>query len=165
MAYFSDLNDNLNFVVSKVLENQDLCKYLYYNVADPLLQPDIPDTRSTLLMDNIFPLPKDPGLIEDQMSILNIYFPFVKPYTPNSGFRKIELCFDIMCHLDLWNIDDGIRVYCIANQIDSMFNNKFYGELSFNANFFDRAAIRKFSDRFYGWQVIYQISNDSNVGC
>lgn len=164
MAYFSDLNDNLNFVVSKILDNQDLCKYLYYPSKDPLSEPDILNPRQSLMMKNIFPLPKDANSVVDEISILNIYFPIVSPYKPNSGFREVILNFDVMCHLDIWDTDYGIRIYSIANEIDKMFNNNFYGEISIKRIFYKGASLKRFSDRFYGWQMIYELSNDSNVG-
>jgi hypothetical protein len=44
MATITTLNDYINIVLNKILANQDLCKYIYYDVDEPLLQSDIADT-------------------------------------------------------------------------------------------------------------------------
>jgi len=163
MAYFNNLNNSIMVALQLLLADQDLCKLLYYAEPNPLSQPNIPDT-DILLMRNIFPLPKEPDSDKDQNTILCVYFYESQPYH-NSGFRKVWICFDIICHLNAWMIDGGIRPYAISNKIDALFNNHIVPELSINAMYFEDWVNRKYSHYFYGYHLSYRLSNDSNVGC
>lgn len=165
MGYFKELNQNINVILKLIFKNQDLLKYLKYGDELPLSNPDIISPRS-LINENIFLTPKTPDAITEQCSILNIYFISSKPYRKNSGFRELYLCFDIMCHLDIWMLDDSkIRPYCICEEIDTMFNNQQISELSLNRVYFENDVIVKYSDYFYGYRLTYKLSSDSNVGC
>jgi hypothetical protein len=164
MAYFSTLNSSIMVALQLLLADQELCKLLYYGEPNPLSQPNIPDTN-ILLMKNIFPLPKEPDSEKDQKALVCAYFYESEPYRKNSGFRQVWLCFDIICHIDVWMIDDGLRTYSISNRIDAMFNNRIVPELSINAMYFETWIQRKYSNYFYGYHLAYRLSNDSNVGC
>lgn len=162
MAYFSELNVCINEIMSRVLENQDLCKYLYYNDPDPLSNPDISDTK-ILISNNIFPLPKDPDSITDEISLLNIYFYSGKHGDINKGFKCEYLVFDIICHLDIWMIKNGIRPYYISNKIDEIFNDKRIPILGFSKPIFDFWVQKKYSNYFYGFNLMYRLYNNSNM--
>ena len=164
MAYFDKLNNSIMIAIELLLSDQDLCKLLYYSEANPLSQPTIPDTN-ILLMKNIFPLPKSPNSEKDQKAIVNVYFYESEPYQKNSGFRKVYLVLDVMCHLDVWMIDNGLRPYSISSKIDALFNNKLVPELSINSMYFEHWGQKRYSDYFYGYHLTYRLSNDSNVGC
>jgi len=163
LSFFKDLNSKIIKIIEILESNQDLCKYLYYPNNDPLSEPNIDDT-SILTMKNIFPLPKDTNAITDKISLINVYFQSSKPYRNNSGFREIYLCIDVMCHLDLWLIDEGIRAYCICNKIDEIFNNQHISDLSINNIYFENSQVSYYSDYYYGYKMVYKLSSESNVG-
>ncbi len=164
-AYFSTLEIKIRKIVEKVIESQDLCKLIYYNQPNPLDQPDITDT-SILIMDKIFPLPKYSFSETDKGSRINIYFKNSQPYENNSGFRQIILCIDVICHDDVWIIDNsGIRPYALSNKIDEIFNNQFVADLSMKNIFFRNWGFVEYADFFHGYTLIYELSDNSNVGC
>lgn len=165
MAYFKDLNDKIVYITNMVKANQDLCKLLYYSENNPLDFPDIFDTQ-TLMLRNIFPLPKSPESVKEQISILNVYFLNSKNYSKNTGFRPVYLVFDIMCHLDIWMLNNNqIRPLSICSKIDEMFNNVVIQQVSDAAIFWDGLDMYKFSDYYYGYRLTYKISESSNMGC
>ena len=161
MSFFQELNSNVLVIEKLLLADQDLCKYLYYNADDPLSEATIADT-TILIMKNIFPLPKMPDAQEEKKAFLNYYVYNAEPW-PNSGFRKLFLSFDVICHLDLWLIKDGIRPYSILNRIDNMFNNKHIAELSSKNVFWDGLQVTKYSDKFYGYHILYDLTHNSNI--
>jgi len=163
LAYFEKLESMTMLIVEMLLANQQLCKLIYYKEYNPLAEPDLPDTR-ILLNDRIFPLPKQPNSDNKQTAIVNTYFECSEPYQ-NSGFRQVFLRFDIMCSLDVWMIDNGVRPYAISHNIDKMFNDKLIPELSIKAVRFTDWKNARFSDAFYGYSLWYELSNLSNVGC
>jgi len=162
MSFFQELNSNVLVIEKLLLADQDLCKYLYYNTLEPLSEPTIANTK-LLMMENIFPLPKTPNAKTKKMSLLNYYIYNAEPWSSNSGFKKLYLGFDIICHLDLWMITNALRPYGILNRIDNMFNNKHIAELSSKNVFWDGIQVTKYSDKFYGYHMIYDLTHNSNI--
>ena len=170
MAFYNELDDILNVVIGDmILKNQDLCKLLYYYPDsktlrfDPLAQPDIQDT-SVLLLDKIFPLPKSPDLETEQTGFMTILLTGGAP-TENSGYRKVNLVFDIVCHLNTWIIRDSYRPYRIAEEIDKMFNNQQTKLPIENKPYAIPFRVRDYSNHFYGLQLCYELQLNSNLEC
>lgn len=63
MARFLQLNKNIEDVLLSTIENQALCKLLYYPQDDPFNEPIIEDT-SVLLFNRIYPFPYVPDVQE-----------------------------------------------------------------------------------------------------
>lgn len=171
MAYYRELDDILNIVIGKyILSNQKLCKLLYYYPEedilnyDPLAQPNIPDT-SVLLLKHIFPMPKNPDTETKQKGFLTVVLTGSDEFSANQGYKKANLVFDIIFHLDAWIIKSSYRPYKIAEEIDMMFNNKFV-DLPIETNPVSyNFKVRDYSSQFYGLQLVYEITINSNVQC
>jgi hypothetical protein len=163
LAFFQELNSSIFLIRDMLLANQNLCKLLYYNERDPLSQPTISNTK-VLDMENLFPMPKMPDIETKKQSILDYYFNISEPWTENPFFRKTYLTFDIIIHLDLWLIKDALRPYSILNEIDEMFNNKYINDLSGKNIYANDAKVLKYSDMFYGYHMIYDLTNTSGIG-
>lgn len=179
MAFFKECDDILNSVIGEhILRNQKLCKLLYcypdedefsYNDNasfnyNPLAEPDIKDTRK-LLMNNIFPIPKSPDLTTEQTGFLTVVLSGGDRHydDENDGYRRMYLIFDIVIHLKHWIIQDSFRAYKIAEELDKMFNNRtdnLFGKI----NYIDFKQ-RDYSNHFYGLQLIYGFSVNSNIEC
>ena len=130
MGKFSELNENINKVLMKLIESQNLCKYLYYDTTDPLSGSDISDTTS-LLYDKVFPYPtpisvfKDADGIPTASSIINVFFDNYTLGKTNNKFKNGKLVIRVICHMDLWKLDTSqLRPYCILNEIDEIFNEQ-----------------------------------------
>jgi len=164
MAYFQELNTATNVILDRIFSSQDLCKLLYYNSPNPLSQANISDT-SSLLMNNVYPLPKMPDAEKDKKGILNMYFYSAKPFSRNSGFKHTYLCFDIMCHLDIWMINTGVRPYSISNEIDVLFNDQYIKDLSLRNVYWNEWSVKNYSDYYSGYHLVYALSQDNNLGC
>jgi len=163
MAFFDELNTNINIILENIFDDQDLCKLIYYNEPNPLSQPNISDT-TTLLFDRVFPYPKKPRSESYKGTDLNIYFSSSKPQG-NSAFRNTILCFDIMCHIDVWSIASALRPYSISSKIDTIFNRLYNTDLSINYIFFQSWIPVQYSDYYYGYHLKYLLSDNSNLGC
>ena len=173
MAFFSECDNILNNVIGeRILRNQNLCKLLYYYSPvdtynfDPLAQPDIDDT-SILLMNHVFPMPKLPDLETEQKGYLTVTLSGGDRYSTdeNTGFRRINLVFDIIVHLKSWLIKDSYRVYRIAEEIDKMFNYQTTDLPIIGRPTYYGFKCRDYNNYFYGLQLIYQFSVNSNIEC
>ena len=168
MSFFQELNTNIKIVEDLLLADADLCLLLYSNNINPLAQTPIVDTK-VLRMVNLFPLPKMPDVQTEQKSFLNYYFDTIEPWD-NFKFRRTYLCFDIICHLDLWLISEAVRPYSILSKIDAIFNyasteTAAINSLSDTNPLFNSCNMTKYSDKFYGYHITYNVTNTSNFRC
>lgn len=170
-AFYGSLNSKINKIIETLISSQNLCKLLYYNDDNPLSQSDIPDTSSLIFKNNytsenkIFPLPKYVDAEEEKGSLLYIYFNYMDSYKKNTGFKKLNLYIQIACHLNVWYIDSAIRPLSIIHEIDRLLNNQHIDDLSMNKIFSDSCGMIRFSDYFYGYNLEYKLSDNSNINC
>ncbi len=167
MSGYSKYNESINKILLMIFENQNLCKYIYYNDTEksPLDNDDIVNPRQTLIMKNIFPISKNSNAMTDKISLINVYIPTSNPYRINNGFKEVYLYIDILVHLDITMIPEGLRTYCIMDEIDKMLNGKFIKELSMKNVWFERDKVMEWSDLFYGYRMCYILSQNNNIGC
>lgn len=170
MAYYEELNSIVNIALSKLMDNQNICKLVSYypkNVDfkyNPLAQPNI-ENPANLLMDKFYPLPKTPDAETEQICFIDVNLAGGNPMRENTGFCRVQLIFDIICHLDSWCIKGGLRPLKILSEIDGMFNNQ-VTDLPIvnkpqNLNF----VPKNYSNKFYGYQLTYELQINSNIGC
>jgi hypothetical protein len=154
LSKFSQLNQDINRVLDKLVSNQDLCKLLYYTNDSPLDESDIQDT-SSLLYSLIFPYPISVETFKDDdgnpiaKTIINILFDDFELGKTNNKFKSSKLVFIILCHTSLWRLSDStLRPFCILDQIDQMFS--------------DQRVLGIGKGEFNGWRISW--ANDDYVG-
>jgi hypothetical protein len=155
---FKQLNQNVNNVISSLIQNQDLCKFLYYDTNNPLVEANIVDT-SKLIFDKIYPIPKLPNTETEAGSFLNVFFDAFKIPQSNSGTKESVILFNIICHIDLWRMKGTgmLRPYSILHEIDEMFNNqKIIGIKKLQ---FDKGRFLYVNDKFSGYQASYLVTS------
>ena len=171
MAYYEELEKIQNSVIATLLENQDICKLLYYypeevNLRyDPLAQPDI-DNPNQLLLTQVFPVPKTPDVELDQTCLLAVWLKGGDTMFDNKGYRKVIVVIDIICHLDCWIIKNGFRPMRLLNKIDETFNYKNFKGINV-INKIESLPFRakEYSTKFYGYQISYEFQLPSWIGC
>lgn len=164
MAHFVNYGDKINKIIEMLLANQDLCKLLYYNDYNPLDQANISDTR-VLLLDKIYPMPKYPDAEIEKTSRLCVYMSNIRPFGNNDGFVEPKLCFEVICHQDVWLVDSNLRPFLIMNNIDEMFNNAFIPTLSTRESRLYLADIKLYADYYSGYILMYNLTESSYLGC
>ena len=157
MADLGNLKE-LNNIVTKVIEliksDMDLCKYIKYDSESPLNEPDF--KPSTLIKSYIYPLPKVPDANSSSSTFVNVYIRNYVPSRKNRSFSIIAVNIDIMSHLDLWMIDDGIRPYCIASKIDKLMKSTMLDE-AYSITELDAMDWKVFSDSYHGYRLTYEM--------
>lgn len=158
---FNEINSNINKVLMKLVGNQNICKYLYYNSSNPLEQSDISNV-SSLLYSLIFPYPTATEIFKDSdgkpiaSTVINVLFDNFKMGSQNTKFKNGDLIFIILCHTSLWRLSDTseLRPFCILQQIDEMFSEQ--RVIGIGKGEFERCNI-VFSDNNYsGYRLIYK---------
>lgn len=122
---FLSLEKDLSIIISKILSNKRLKKLLYYDTKDCLEKSELTEEQSySLINDRIKITPKIE--VEDlSKTILLISLDEFVTNPTNPEFRDNIIEFDIICHMDQYQLKDfELRPFKIAGEIDSMFNNK-----------------------------------------
>jgi hypothetical protein len=160
MVKMEQLSSQLILALEKMMENQTLCKYLWYDDKNPLAQPDIVDT-SVLLMTKIHPMPFDvTQSIETTDSCqVRVYFPSVQ--FNNRVVENPIMSFDVIVAKNLWLVNTGlerkVRPYEIASQILNTFDERRYGNLGTLK--FNGARHLAINEKFDAWQLTARVTS------
>ncbi len=122
---FLSVDKNLSIVVNKILENQNICKMLYYTQRDCLSAPDLTqEQKISLINKQILIVPRLEITDECPNKILVQLTDFSQNVN-NPEFRDCVLRFAILCHPDHWLMGNfQLRPYRIAGELDAMFDEK-----------------------------------------
>ena len=130
---FEALNNHTFTIINKLIENDVLCRLLYYSKERNAISRDIngnyilpeltEDDRFSLINTHIFPRPRNTETLEEQTSFICILFDDVRLARDNTYFTKAKPTFLIICHDGAWNINEGIRPLLIMNEINSVMSN------------------------------------------
>ena len=151
------LDRYLNDILSKIYSNQNLCKYLYYDVRNPLAQSDIADT-SRLKKDKtnqkIFVTPFTVDITDRTKTTLHILIDDFKADEKNNYYEDMNIDFIIACNVRLWELEDGsgeikLRVNGIWEELNKTFKRK--STIGLGKNHFKYGRIQKFNDYFWGY--------------
>lgn len=122
---FLSMEKDLGIIVDAMMKNNRLKKYLYYGTRDCLNNPNLTEDESLALLGNQIKIVPKVEAKPQSLNYLIISFDNFTPNATNPEFRDNIISFDIICHLDMWQLDDlQLRPYKIAGEIDSMFNNQ-----------------------------------------
>lgn len=152
---FLSVDKDMELIAQKILSNERVKRMLYYTTKDALKKPNLtPEQSIELFGKNIKRVPK---LYVDG-SVLNyilIRFDDFIPNPTNPEFRDNLIEFDIICHVDQWEMTDfQLRPYRIAAEIDSMLDKKRLtgiGEIEFQG-----AKQIILNDEFAGLCLLYR---------
>jgi hypothetical protein len=154
---FSELGSQINYVIQLLLQSQNLMKLVKYDDPNPLSQP-IVTNPSSLLFDRIFPIPKVPQAIETQKTIVTVTFSNAV-LDNTEKMKDYKLIIAIISHIDIWRINGNIRPFVIANEIDSILNEKRGTRLTTGSVIFDSWIYREWNEKFCGYYLTYNLKN------
>ncbi|ARF70772.1 hypothetical protein B7C51_25210 (plasmid) [Paenibacillus larvae subsp. pulvifaciens] len=142
------LSKNLVLIIERIVDNQNICKYLKYNDISPLTKPDIKLPATDLVLSKVHPYPFEQVATTDDAVELRVYYPNIS-LDGSKAVSGVEVYFDIICAKSLWLIKDNkekqIRPYQIALEIIEEFNDSVgtIGKLNFR-NLFHLVIGRQF---------------------
>lgn len=120
---FLSIDKNLALIVNKMLENQRLCKLLYYTQRDCLKAENLTPKEKLSLIDNQIKITPYLPINSDCPIYIVITFNRFLPNYKNPEFRDFNIKIDIICHPDHWHLGNfALRPYKIAGEIDAMLN-------------------------------------------
>lgn len=124
---FLSIEKDFALIIERIMKNSRLKKLLAFDTRDALKRKDSELTQEQtlkILNEHIKIVPN----IEIDTKLhtyLVINFDNFIPNDTNPEFRDNDIIFDIVCHVDNWQLDDfQLRPYKIAGELDYMFNEK-----------------------------------------
>jgi hypothetical protein len=164
LGYFTELGIATNKAIELLIADEILVKLLYYDTEDAIYKPTVANPES-LINTKIYPVPKIPQVQTEACTMLNVFFDEIQQNHINKGYRDEVLKILIIMHLDLFLIQNNIRLYAIMEQIDKIFNNKYYSEIAGHSlQPVGKIRLNQINDNFFGCALSYGMVNDSNVG-
>ena len=121
---FLSVEKDMGIIVDKIYKNPRIQRLLYYTTSDALDRPNLTDDQQLELLEhNIKIVPKIKVDNEKYNYLLISFNNFLLSNNPE--FRDNIIEFDIICHLDNWQLRDfALRPFKIAAELDYMFNDK-----------------------------------------
>lgn len=121
---FLSVEKDMGIIVDKILNNSRIQRLLYYTSSDALDKPNLNDDQKLELLEhNIKIIPKIKVDNTNYNYLLISFNNFLQSNNPE--FRDNIIEFDIICHLDNWQLRDfELRPFKIAAELDTMFNKK-----------------------------------------
>lgn len=122
---YKELGINLQKIVNRLLQNDNLINLLYYTDTDPLAQPVLDaEVKKKLLNDLLYIVPIV-GTREDSKSVIVIYVPKASIIGSNSEFTNINIVIDVLVPTQQWLIkDSNLRPFAIMGEIQESLNGK-----------------------------------------
>lgn len=123
---FISIEKDMGMIVDMMLKNNRLKKLLYYTTKDCLNKPNLTKEQDKQLISKRYVrmIPKV-YIDKDVLNYIIISFDNFTPNMTNPYYRDNVISFDIICHMDQWELGDfQLRPYKIAAEIDTLFNNR-----------------------------------------
>ena len=155
---FLSVDKDMNLIVNRILENERLCKMLYYSSADALKRRELTEEEKlSMFGKNIKIVPKL-TVDNEVLQYLCIGFSNFITNPTNPEFRDHTIEFDIVCHFDQWTLGDfALRPYKIAAELDTMFGKKKFAGIGLLE--FVGATPIMLTDEFGGLCLMYRTVN------
>ena len=122
----SDIGVNAQYIVKRLLANQNLLKLLYYTDKDPLSHDDLTQEQ---IQDEIFEklvkiVPRV-GPKETAHSLIAIRIARARGLASNSEFKNVNISVEVFVPMTQWIIKDtNLRPFAIMGEVQKSLNGK-----------------------------------------
>lgn len=122
----AELGPNLQKIVTRLLENQNLLKYLYYTDKDPLNHADLTTEQiKNEIFEKLVKVVPRVGPKEDANSLISLRIVRGPQNGYNREFRNILLAIEVFVPLTQWIMKgENLRPFSIMGEIQKSLNGK-----------------------------------------
>lgn len=122
----ADIGENLQKIISRLMDNQNLLKYLYYSDKDPLSNPDLTDEQiKKEVFEKIIKVTPRIGSKETAQSLILVRCSQGSRLGANSEFKLINFIVEIYVPDTQWLIKgQNLRPFAIMGEIQKSLDGK-----------------------------------------
>ena len=122
----ADIGKNAQYIMKRLMANQDLLKLLYYTDKDPLSHEDLTKEQiQNEIFEKLIKIVPRVGPKETAHSIIAIRIARGRGIITNSEFKNVSISIEIFVPMTQWIIKDtNLRPFAIMGEIQKSLNNK-----------------------------------------
>ena len=121
-----DIGVNAQYIVKRLLANQNLLKLLYYTDKDPLSHDDLTqDQIQDEIFEKLVKIVPRVGPKETAHSIIAIRIARARGLASNSEFKNVNISVEVFVPMTQWIIKDtNLRPFAIMGEVQKSLNGK-----------------------------------------
>lgn len=122
----TDIGVNAQYIVKRLLANQNLLKLLYYTDKDPLSHDDLtPEQIQDEIFEKLVKIVPRVGPKETAHSIIAIRIARARGLASNSEFKNVNISIEVFVPMTQWIIKDtNLRPFAIMGEVQKSLNGK-----------------------------------------
>lgn len=121
-----ELGKDLQKIIKRILNNQDLLKLLYYTGKDPYSEPNLTEEQiKNDIYQKLVKIVPRVGPYETSNSMIVLRVVRGRANAENNDFRDLILHFEVFVPMTQWLIkDSNLRPFAIMGKLQESLNNK-----------------------------------------
>lgn len=122
----TDIGVNAQYIVKRLLANQNLLKLLYYTDKDPLSHDDLtPEQIQDEVFNKLVKIVPRVGPKETAHSIIAIRIARARGLASNNEFKNVNISIEVFVPMTQWIIKDtNLRPFAIMGEVQKSLNGK-----------------------------------------
>ena len=122
----TDIGVNAQYIVKRLLANQNLLKLLYYTDKDPLSHDDLtPEQIQDEIFNKLVKIVPRVGPKETAHSIIAVRIARARGLASNSEFKNVNISIEVFVPMTQWIIKDtNLRPFAIMGEVQKSLNGK-----------------------------------------
>jgi hypothetical protein len=122
----SDIGVNAQYIIKRLLANQNLLKLLYYTDKDPLNHPDLTQEQiQKEVFEKLIKMVPRVGPKETANSLVVLRIARGRGLAQNNEFKNVSISLEVFVPMTQWIIKDtNLRPFAIMGEIQKSLNGK-----------------------------------------
>ena len=122
----TDIGVNAQYIVKRLLANQNLLKLLYYTDKDPLSHEDLTQEQiQNEIFEKLVKIVPRVGPKETAHSIIAVRIARARGLASNNEFKNVNISIEVFVPMTQWIIKDtNLRPFAIMGEIQKSLNGK-----------------------------------------
>lgn len=122
----TDIGVNAQYIVKRLLANQNLLKLLYYTDKDPLSHEDLtPEQIQNEIFEKLVKIVPRVGPKETAHSIIAVRIARARGLASNNEFKNVNISVEVFVPMTQWIIKDtNLRPFAIMGEVQKSLNGK-----------------------------------------
>ena len=122
----TDIGVNAQYIMKRLLANQNLLKLLYYTDKDPLSHDDLtPEQIQDEVFEKLVKIVPRVGPKETAHSIIAVRIARARGLASNNEFKNVNISIEVFVPMTQWIIKDtNLRPFAIMGEVQNSLNGK-----------------------------------------